>query len=394
MKIAIDMDDCICSTLDWDFACAWKFNKQRHPKDNKFYYQIYHASPEIFGFTKEETEEFYLENRHFLIDKKLIYPKPFVKEVIDQLLKDGHEIYIVTSREDKYWHGDSYGNTQKWLKKYKINYTQIFANCIEKGVKCAELKVDLLIDDNPKYVSQVNAQGIRTIVLSAPYNLKYKNVLNAHASCWPEVYQIVTELDASLKEYKLLKQEREKVSNHKIIFVPLKEKTLLNAVKLQDRIDKRHCLYLIYKQSLGSDLGYYFVYDGDELIGITGFYTLEEYPDDVWLGNGGVLPHLHRKGYGKRIIKKLIEKAREKGFKTFRIVSNFVENPSAQSLYREVSDVCEYYNENDKKPCRYIYSKALDGRPVVKWNGKNAKIAQIQALEREGRKALKKISEY
>lgn len=85
----------------------------------------------------------------------------------------------------------------------------LFANCAEKGLKCAELKVDLLIDDNQKFAQQVNAQGIRSIILSAPYNLKYKNILSTHASCWPEVYYIVQDLHVSLDEYRKAKLEKE-----------------------------------------------------------------------------------------------------------------------------------------------------------------------------------------
>ncbi len=394
MRIAIDMDDCICNTLEWDFACAWMYNKEKHPQDKKFYYQIFHAAPEIFNFSEEEKKEFYLENRRFIINKKLIYPKPFVKETIDKLMAEGHEIYILTSREDFYWLGDAYGHTSKWLKKYKINYTSLIVNCIEKGLKCAEIRADLLIDDNPKFISQVNSQGIRTIIIAAPYNLKYKNVLNEHASCWPEVFEIVQDLDSSLNEYRKFKEERERSIKHNLRFIPITNKTILNAVKLQERIDKRHCVYLDYKHAINSKNPYYFIYDGDHIIGLTGTYELEGDPDDVWLGVGGILPKYIRQGFGKRVLKKLIEKAKEDGYKNFRIISNFKENPTAQSLYREVSQICEIYDKDDKVPCRYIYSKSLTDSPVKKWGDRDAGVKAFEARERASKKILKDMPEY
>lgn len=392
MRIALDVDDCITNTLEWDFACAWEFNRSHHPEDNNFYYTIHHTAPEIFKFTPDESREFYIKQRKFLIDKRLLFPKPFVKEVIDKLLQEGHEIFILTSREDTYWNGDAQGETKKWLKKYKIGYTDLFANCVEKGLKCAELKVDLLIDDNQKFAQQVNAQGIRSIILSAPYNLKYKNVLSTHASCWPEVYYIIQDLQASLNEYRKAKLEKERLMPH-IHFEPITAKTLVKAVKLQQRITKNHCAYLEYQRAIKTEYPYYFIYDGDEAIGITGFYVLSSAPEDVWLGVGGIVPSHIRQGYGKKVMDKLMSMAKEKGFKTFRILTNFVQNPNSQTLFRQVSDICEVYKEdNEKSAKRYIYSKSLTDAPVKKWKNKDCNAKEFARLEKESKKIMKEIS--
>lgn len=390
MKIAIDVDDCICNSLEWDFACAWYYNKKNHPDDKNFYYTIFHSAPEIFKFSSFETEKFYTQQRKFLIEKKLLYPKPFVKEVLDNLLKNGDEIYILTSREDKYWNNDAKRETQKWLKKYKINYTSLIANCLEKGLKCAELKVDLLIDDNPKYIQQVNAQGIRTIILSAPYNLKYKNILNTHASCWPEVYQIIQDLKISLENYKKSKIEKEKQNKGKLTFIAITNKTLINAVRLQQRITKKHCAYLTYKEAINSKNPYYFVYNNDQAIGITGFYVLKDYPEDAWLGIGGIVPSNIRQGFGNKVLKFIIDKAKEKGFKNFRILTSFVENPTSQTLFRQYSDICELYQiEGENKITHYIYSKSLTEEPVSKWGNKDCGFKDFCKQEKESKKIMK-----
>ena len=141
MRIALDVDDCITNTLEWDFACAWEFNHSHHPEDNNFYYTIHHTAPEIFKFTPDESREFYIKQRKFLIDKRLLFPKPFVKEVIDKLLQEGHEIFILTSREDTYWNGDAQGETKKWLKKYKIGYTDLLQTAWKRDSNAQNLKL-------------------------------------------------------------------------------------------------------------------------------------------------------------------------------------------------------------------------------------------------------------
>ncbi len=392
MRIALDVDDCITNTLEWDFACAWEYNRLHHPEDKKFYYAIHHSAPEIFNFSEQEYKDFYVNQRKQLIEKRWLYPKPFVKEVVDKLLKEGHEIFILTSREDYYWKGNALNETRKWLKKYKIGYTDLFANCTDKGLKCAELKVDLLIDDNPKYARQVNSQGIRTIILSAPYNLKYQNVLSTHASCWPEVYYIVKDLSQVLQEYKEAKLVRDK-QVPQLSFVPITAKTLLNAAKLQMRISKKHCAYLEYERKIKSSTPYYLVYESKTLIGVTGFYALDSAPEDVWLGIGGILPSHSRQGYGKKIIEKLMEKAGEQGFKTFRVLTNFEDNPNSQPLFRQLFDICEVYkNKNEKTAKRYVYSKSLTDQPTKKWGERDCGDEEFLALEKQGRKVMKQLN--
>lgn len=195
MRIAIDVDDCISNTVEVDFATCWEYNQKLHPEDDKLYYNNYHNAPTIFGFTKQEDDEFYIQQRQQVVVEGLITPKVFAAKVIDKLLKDGHEITILTGRSDMYW-GNALEETKNWLDKYQIRYTRVVANNVNKGEYCLGNDIDVMLEDNPKYAKQVNDVGINTILLLANYNKDYKNDLNYFACCWPEVYKIINKLKA------------------------------------------------------------------------------------------------------------------------------------------------------------------------------------------------------
>ncbi len=209
MKIAIDIDDCISNTTEVDFATCWEYNKKLNPNDNKKYVNDYHNAPTIFGFTKQQNTDFYMYQREMCVSQDLIKPKVFSDKIINKLYKNGHDIIILSKREDKHW-GDALVEAKKWLKKYGINYTQCVVNCGNKGVFCKKNDIDLLIDDNLKWIKQCNDKGIKTITFNNNYNLKYypknlrnyKNNLNQYASCWIEVLEIIKTLSKDKLEGK------------------------------------------------------------------------------------------------------------------------------------------------------------------------------------------------
>lgn len=199
MKIAIDVDDCISNTVEVDFATCWEYNQMLHPDDNNLYESNYHNAPTIFGFDKATDDAFYIQQRKLVVKENLIQPKVFAARVINQFIEDGHDVTILTSRGDLYW-GNALLETEKWLKKHGIHYTRCVANSGSKGEYCKANKIDVMLEDNPKYAKQVNDEGIRTILLLANYNKDYKHPLNKFASCWPEVYKKVKEIACEISE--------------------------------------------------------------------------------------------------------------------------------------------------------------------------------------------------
>ena len=206
MRIAIDIDDCITNTSEVDFELCYEYNKKLHPKDNKNYINNYHNAPTIFGFTKQQDDEFYILERKLCVEQDLIKPKVFAGKIIDKLLSDGHEIILVTGRSDFYW-GTATLYTKQWLEKYNIHYTKLVTNMTNKGGFCKNNNVDVLIDDSLKYIKQCNDLNVNTITFNNNYSKKYdspelqnySHPLNIYSSCWFEVYDRVQEVEAMIK---------------------------------------------------------------------------------------------------------------------------------------------------------------------------------------------------
>ena len=134
----------------------------------------------------------------------------------------------------------------------------------------------------------------------------------------------------------------------------------------------------LFKKKTGMDyeddnVKYYIAYDNNEAIGITGLH----YYDSVsaWLGWFGVLPDKRRKSYGKRILEKTMELARQKGFKTMRLYTDAIENADAIKLYKKMGFVGEKYSAEELLYDCYIYSKSLCNEKVDLWNNKTLGLA-------------------
>ena len=134
---------------------------------------------------------------------------------------------------------------------------------------------------------------------------------------------------------------------------------------------------------------YYIAYENNEAIGITGLY----YYDNVsaWLGWFGVLPDKRRKSYGKRILEKTMELARQKGFKTMRLYTDAIENADAIKLYKKMGFVGEKYSAEELLYDCYIYSKSLCNKKVDLWNNKKLGLAYQSQLDHLSKKEIKGI---
>lgn len=150
----------------------------------------------------------------------------------------------------------------------------------------------------------------------------------------------------------------------------------------------------LFKKKTGMDyeddnVKYYIAYENNEAIGITGLY----YYDNVsaWLGWFGVLPDKRRKSYGKRILEKTMELARQKGFKTMRLYTDAIENADAIKLYKKMGFVGEKYSAEELLYDCYIYSKSLCNKKVDLWNNKKLGLAYQSQLDHLSKKEIKGI---
>lgn len=192
MKIIIDIDDCVCNTKDCDFNFGYIYNKKRNPLDNNLYEPNHFVMAQIFNFNKDEETKFYLNQKKYVMKKTAMFPNFFAKEVINTLKKEGHEIIFLTSRNSFFWNNNAKKYAKKWLRKFKFKYDKLVTDCEDKEKYCIENNADLLIDDNPAFLEKANQSNISTITFYQDYNKKHSQKLNRTASCWAEIYTMIT----------------------------------------------------------------------------------------------------------------------------------------------------------------------------------------------------------
>jgi len=187
IKIGIDIDDCICNTLEMDLACAM-FKYKKYDGIDKSYYDV------TSSFDMKDGDNFYKQEKQFIIKHTSMYPKIFVKEVFEKLKSKNFEIIIITTRDNKFWNGNAYKYAKKWLKKYKIPYDKLFANAFDKNIILQQENIDLLIEDNSLHASNANNIGVKSILIKTSYNHSYSHPLNQFAENWLHVYSILSKI--------------------------------------------------------------------------------------------------------------------------------------------------------------------------------------------------------
>ena len=193
MKIGIDIDNCISNFDDTLLKEYLKHDKELRNTG------IINKNPEylrkgMFDWTVEEENNFYNENiENFAKKLKPIEGAPYY---INKLKEDGHEIYIITGRDNGEYQ-NPYELTKEWLNKYDIIYDKlIFTNAYDKHAKtevCLENNIDLMIEDSTKISLDLISNGIKVYTMNTRYNQKEQTL--DRVSNWKEIYERVSKLN-------------------------------------------------------------------------------------------------------------------------------------------------------------------------------------------------------
>lgn len=189
-----------------------------------------------------------------------------------------------------------------------------------------------------------------------------------------------------------------------IVFEKVSKENINLATKIQNTIFPEENGFLNFKCSIDEEF-YKELYNGkvrekmifyicknqtEEVVGITGIYSYSEYPGDAWLGWYGVLPNHQKKGYGKKILLQTMEKAKEMGFKNFRLYTDLIDNKVAVGLYRKLGMVEEPYlaEEMGEGEETYIFSKSLDSSPSEKLGNKMLFLKEQEEIQEKAQNLL------
>ncbi len=166
MIIGIDCDEVLCSTM----VELVKFPEFKWTKWNSFYSYTPPKAP-WFSMSIEGLIESY---RKLLTGDDFwnIKPVKWALEKIKKLKEKWHELIVVTGRSSY-----SEERTKEWVEK---NYPNMFSDFVFAGTHtnaqktkaqlCEERGVEVIIEDDPYFASNLSENGIPCILLNYPWN--------------------------------------------------------------------------------------------------------------------------------------------------------------------------------------------------------------------------------
>lgn len=185
MKIGIDIDGVIVDVARFmvDYGTKFYYDNGIDTKMKEDEYD----DAKVLGLTEEQTEKFWNTYLEFYVTK---YPaRNFASEVIKKL-KQHHEIYIITARNEDGLPKESYGTMQvmvkKWLMENQIEYDKIIFTEGSKLPYCLENGIDIMIEDSPFNVVDI-ASRMPVLCFDNAYNRKIEgeNITRVHS--WYDV---------------------------------------------------------------------------------------------------------------------------------------------------------------------------------------------------------------
>ena len=189
MNIGIDIDNVI-SNFDEELLKEYIKHDKELRNSGIINQNAKYIRNDMFDWSKEEDETFYKENIERIAKNLKVIEG--VKEYIDKLKKDGHNIYIITGRDNGEY-SDPYNMTKEWLQENNIYYDKlIFTDAYDKSQKskeCIKNNVEIMIDDSVSICKNCVESGITTLIMDKPYN-REENI--TRVKNWKEIYEYIT----------------------------------------------------------------------------------------------------------------------------------------------------------------------------------------------------------
>lgn len=181
MRIGIDLDDTLVNTSKAFDEVLMRNNVTF----NKKYSDVW----------TEKEAEFILKN-YFEETVKIAKLNVGAKAAIDYLSSSGHEIIVITARSNHYSNNIE-DITLKFIKDNNLKISEIYFGQHEKANKAKELKIDVMIDDNPEIYKSMKAKNIDCILMGDKIKnwyevieyIKKKEALYGENSYWERDYR-------------------------------------------------------------------------------------------------------------------------------------------------------------------------------------------------------------
>ena len=197
---------------------------KKYFKKDPVNYSAY-SPKEMYNVSKKEEFMFGLKVfNKYCIDEP---PIDYAVEVITKLNQEGCELHEITARKfttfRNFW-GSIYRKMfEKWLKRHNLQFKSI-QYCSEthsprdKFMACMKLDVDVMIEDKPEVALYLAENGVKVLLVDAPYNygLKHPNMIRVYD--WNQIYDEIQKLKKAKTTQitgtfeKLSKEEKQKLT--------------------------------------------------------------------------------------------------------------------------------------------------------------------------------------
>ncbi len=201
MKIGVDIDGVLNYRQEFVMAYGTKYCVERGLpaiRDPKA-----HGLKDMLGLSQEERNEFW---RKYAKYQMWVWPAQcMAAEVIRKLRAEGHEIYIVTGRNNDDMLVDDMPAdnweevTEDWLRENDIEYDSIEFHRgrpapYDKGTYCAEQGIDVMIEDLPEYLETLEGKT-RVMIYDQPYNQTVEMSGAERVYSWYDVYDKIKRME-------------------------------------------------------------------------------------------------------------------------------------------------------------------------------------------------------
>lgn len=193
MRIGIDIDGVLTDIERFLVDYGTKFNMDNNLPSN--FIEGEYSIKKAFNWTNEQTIKFWNE---YLVYYATKYPiRDFASEIISKLKEEGHEIYIITARNEYGLPEDYKGKMKElvyqWLKDNEICYDKIIYTEGSKLPYCVGNYVEVMIEDCPDNIKDVSTK-LPVLCFDCEYNKKVegKNITRVYS--WYDIYIKIKEM--------------------------------------------------------------------------------------------------------------------------------------------------------------------------------------------------------
>ena len=193
MNIGIDVDGVLTDLSGFILENGNKFFKGKRSVINENTYKLM----DMFDCSKEEEDKFWFKYVYkYCLKAKC---EKDASDVIKKLRKNGHKIYIITSRlytKEQSIKGELFRKMlEYWLKKNNIEYDKIIYCNDDKVVNdkyyvCKKLNINIMIEDSIDNAVAIS-KTCRVMLRNRPYNFGYNQV--TRVSGFKDIYYKIEE---------------------------------------------------------------------------------------------------------------------------------------------------------------------------------------------------------